>query len=148
MFWIANVLFRTEGALLTEPVPVHHVEQVFLSISFHFFYGQTPASFCFRSFQPFNRIKNCRLQRDSNSDRRNRRWARWSISHNLFCLSLFLSISIFLSGYLFLFLLCLHLRFFLFVLLCHLSLLFSIFIWIISFSFCLFICSLTIFSMF
>ena len=45
--------------------------------------GPTPTSFClFSFFQTQILEKNCRLQRDSNSDHQNRRRARWPLDHH------------------------------------------------------------------
>ena len=45
--------------------------------------GQTPASFCLYSFfSNTNYTKNCRLQRDLNSDWRSRRRGRWPLDHH------------------------------------------------------------------
>ena len=52
-------------------------------INCFFLNGPTPASFCLFSFLSTTILqKNCRPQRDSNSDRRSRRWARWPLDHH------------------------------------------------------------------
>ena len=54
-----------------------------IGLFFIFKYGPSPAYFCLFSFFSNNlQNKNCRLQRDLISDRRNRRRTRWPLDHH------------------------------------------------------------------
>ena len=54
-----------------------------LTVIIIFKMGQPRPLFCLFLFFSITILqKNCRPQRDSNSDRRNRRWARWPLDHH------------------------------------------------------------------
>ena len=90
--WPPKVNLKFTLQTLAKIFPVNHVDLRVTHQYNAFWYKltivlknwPTPAYFClFSFFSTTNLQKNCRLQRESNSDRRSRRQAPWPLDHHL-----------------------------------------------------------------